>query len=215
MSFTKGRCPDSKAADFAARKSYATVPSINITDCDFTIAFWMKIPSRDIQIRIRNIVIFWSVSTEGNTLFLSLSKKLGQFHFVFGQTFLSKNVTSLDVAIGQVRFDEWTHLAASCQEGAISLFVNGDLQSISRDRNNSFLPFQPHYFSDISRGKYKSYYIGDYPLKHRIINIVKFWGSVMDLHVTGLAFTADEIKDLFNGEIPLLIWLLSFTYRTL
>ena len=42
VNYTKGWCPGSKAANFSQNGSYATVPNINITTCDFTIAFWVK-----------------------------------------------------------------------------------------------------------------------------------------------------------------------------
>ena len=42
VNYTKGWCPGSKAANFSQNGSHATVPNINITTCDFTIAFWVK-----------------------------------------------------------------------------------------------------------------------------------------------------------------------------
>ncbi|XP_022786928.1 uncharacterized protein LOC111327089 [Stylophora pistillata] len=205
VSFTKGRCPHIKAADFFAKTSYATVPTTHITPCDFTIAFWMKIPSHHFN-TFRNTVVFTAISTDGHPLFLSLSKQKGEgIHFLWGRMF--GLLTKLVVSIGQIRFDQWTHLAATCQETkVIRLYVDGVHQTASVKRNTSHQIF--NYHSDMAEPSNFSnsyYYIGGWPFKDRFsIRSVEFFGSLMNLHVIGVALTPDEIYDLYK-DYPLII----------
>lgn len=202
--FAKGRCPRTKAADFFAEQSYATVPTTNIADCDFTIAFWMKIPGHHDDI-LRNTAVFTAISTDSNPLFLSLSKQTaGKIHFICGQMLGSNgdSFTRLIISTGQIHFDQWTHLAATCQEKKISLYIDGEEQIDLIERNTSNLFF--NYLSSMAEQSSlnKLYYIGGLPSKGGLsIRGVKFFGSVMDLHVIGVAFTPDEIYDLYKGEI--------------
>ncbi|KAL9974214.1 hypothetical protein ACROYT_G011228 [Oculina patagonica] len=53
VNFTEGRCPGSKAMNFSKVGSYATVPNVNITDCDFTIAFWIRFRKKENHIAWR------------------------------------------------------------------------------------------------------------------------------------------------------------------
>ena len=43
VNFTEGRCPGSKAMDLGNALAQVTVPNGNIGDCDYTIAFWIRI----------------------------------------------------------------------------------------------------------------------------------------------------------------------------
>ena len=164
----------------------------------------MKIPGHHDDI-LRNTVVFTAISTDGNPLFLSLSKQTaGKIHFICGQM-LGSNDDSfirLIISTGQIHFDQWTHLAATCQEKKISLFIDGVEQIALIKRNTSNLFF--NYLSSMAEQSSlnKLYYIGGLPSNGGLsIRSVKFFGSVMDLHVIGVAFAPDEIYDLYKGEI--------------
>lgn len=198
--YTQGRCPDSKAPYFNNTDSYATAPNINISDCDFTIACWIRVPPSGRGVTLINSIIFWSVSATGNTLSLSLSKYVqhGGISFVLTQMFRPLNYTNVVVTTREITFDEWTHIAATCQGNRIRLYVNGDLQE--SHRKNISYPITDDFSTDLSSDKFKSYYIGKDPRKE-FLSSRKFYGSVMDLHVIGVPLSSAEISDLFHGKI--------------
>ena len=76
------------------------------------------------------------------------------------------------------------------------MYVNGDYQKSNR-RNTSFSITED--FS-MSSEKLKSYYIG-IDSRKEFSSSRKFHGSVMDLHVIGVALPSAEISDLYHGKI--------------
>lgn len=108
------------------------------------------------------------------------------------------NYTSVVLTTRKITFDDWTHIAATCQGNRIRLYVNGDIQRLHR-QNISF-PITDDFSTDMSSDKFKLYYIGKDPRKE-FLSSRKFYGSVMDLHVIGLALSSAEISDLFHGKI--------------
>ncbi len=198
FNFHQGHCPGSRAPNFSKLDSYATVPNINIEDCDFTIACWIRVVSRR-GIKIRNSIIFSSIGASGNPLSLSLTKYTirGDISLIVSQMFLSLNYTKVTVALRKRTFKEWTHIAVICQGNDIIMFINGNKER-SRKENISF-PLTDDFSTDISPDFYKSYYIGKDPRKE-FFRSGKFYGSIMDLHVIGVALSEGEISDLFNGE---------------
>ena len=200
-SFKEGWCPGSRATNFVNVDSYATVPNMNITDCDFTIACWMKVPSRR-DTRVRNPILFSSISASGNPLILSLKKFLilGDVSLVLSQIFLPLNYTKSVIGSRGISFNEWTHVAVKCHGNSIKMFVNG-IKEKTHWKNISY-PVTDGYSANITHDLYKSCFIGKDPRKE-FYSSGKFYGSVMDLHVIGVALSEDEISDLFNGEICL------------
>ena len=71
VNFTDGRCPGSKAIVFDNYKQRrdVTVQNVNIEDCDFTIAFWI----RSAQWLLGSYVRIWGSSRFGKRLFLHVS----------------------------------------------------------------------------------------------------------------------------------------------
>lgn len=195
--FIQGHCSGSRAPNFNKLNSYATVPNINIADCDFTIACWIRLRT---SIKIRNSIIFASVGASGNPLTLSLTKYafLGDISLVLSQMFVSPNYTKITFTTRRKMFREWAHVAVICQGNNIRMFVNGG-NEITHKKNISF-PLTDDFSTDISPDFHKSYYIGKDPRKE-FSKSDKFYGSIMDLHVIGVALSEGEISDLFNGEI--------------
>ena len=171
VNHTKGWCPGSKAANFSQNGSYATVPNINITTCDFTIAFWVKCNSVD-----GPILALWS---KGGKLFYVTVKK-------------SRLLLSIDNTFN-LQISYWNHVAVTCQLHKIKLFVNGTEKALIDQWNEYF-------FSSLGRYQPK-YIIGNDPVlvQMPVANGV-FVGAVMDLYVTGKGLSAKQVSDLSKGE---------------
>ena len=175
VNLTEGWCSGSKAAYFSQLGSYATVPNINITDCDFTIAFWIK--SNGFE---GPIITLWSISgklfyvaIKKSTVFLSVYNTLEKAHF--------KN-------------NDWNHIAVTCEQFKIRVFVNGSERFLQEQWNEYF-------FLKPARGE-TDYAIGNNPalLKMPLIN-GPLVGSVMDLYVIGMALSVNNISDMMKGKI--------------
>ena len=183
MNFTEGWCPGSKASYFSHNSSYATVPNVNITNCDYTVAFWMKSTGVD-----GPIIALWTVSRKlfyvairNSIVFLSVYNTLAKEDF---------NV------------NDWNHIVITCEQFKIKIFVNGT-ERVLRERWNE-------YFFVLSYHGHPNCIIGNNPHFFKTgligeITIQSFIGSVMDLYVVGRALSVGEIADIFKGDNQLLI----------
>ena len=172
VNHTKGWCPGSKAATFSQNGSYVTVPNINITACGFTIAFWVKYIGVD-----GPLLELWS---KGGELFNVTVKNSRLRILSIHDTF-------------QLQMNYWNHVAVTCQQHKIKVFVNGTKKALVDQRNEFF-------FSSL--GRYQSeYIIGNDPglVQMPMANGV-FVGAVMDLYVTGIGLSVKQIGDLIKGE---------------
>ncbi|CAH3160109.1 unnamed protein product [Porites lobata] len=171
VNHTKGWCPGSKAATFSQNSSYATVPNINITTCDFTIAFWVKYIGVD-----GPILALWS---KGGKLFYVTVKN-------------SRLILSIHNAF-DLQINYWNHVAVTCQLHKIKVFVNGTEEAL-RDE------WDEYFFSSLGRYQ-SEYIIGNDPdfVQMPMASGV-FVGAVMDLYVTGIALSGRQVYDLSKGE---------------
>ena len=144
---------------------------MNITTCDFTIAFWVKYTGVD-----GPILALWSkdgklfyVTVKNSTLILSIHNT---FH---------------------LQINYWNHLAVTCQEHKIKMLVNGTKKALVDQWNEYF-------FSSLGRYQ-SEYIIGNDPglVQMPMANGV-FVGAVMDLYVTGIALSAKQVSELSKGE---------------
>ena len=172
VSHTKGWCPGSKAATFSQNGSYATVPNINITTCDFTIAFWVKYNGID-----GPIMALWS---QGGKLFYVTVKN-------------SRLILSIHNTF-DLQINYWNHVAVTCQLHKIKVFVNGTEEALMDEWNEYF-------FSSLGRYQSDYIIIGNDPafVQMPMANGV-FVGAVMDFYVTGLALSVKQIGDLIKGK---------------
>ena len=147
------------------------MPNLNITTCDFTIAFWVKYIGVD-----GPILALWSkdgklfyVTVKNSSLILSIHNT---FH---------------------LQINYWNHVAVTCQLHKIKVFVNGTVEAVIDQRKGYF-------FSSLDRYQ-PEYIIGNDPVlvKMPMANGV-FVGAVMDLYVTGIALSAKQVSDLSKGE---------------
>ena len=147
------------------------MPNINITTCDFTIAFWVKYMSVD-----GPILALWS--------------KDGKLFYVTIKNF--RLILSIHNTF-DLQINYWNHVAVTCQQHKIKVFVNGTKKALVDQWNEYF-------FSSL--GRYQSeYIIGNDPglVQMPMANGV-FVGAVMDLYVTGMALSVKQISDLSKGE---------------
>ena len=147
------------------------MPNINITTCDFTIAFWVKYIGVD-----GPILALWS---QGGKLFyvtVKNSRLILSIHNIF-----------------HLQIIYWNHVAVTCQLHKIKVFVNGTEKAL-RDQ------WSEYFFSSLGRYR-SEYIIGNDPdfVQKPMANGV-FVGAVMDLYVTGMALSAKQISDLSKGE---------------
>ena len=166
---------------FGEEKSHATVPNVNIGDCDYTIAFWIRL------YRSNHAAAILGSSRSGNFLLLLLN---------------SLNVVICDVVMldkkcevgsSRVAMYNWTHIAVTCeQDNGFKIFFNGELASIRQ----SVISLRDS-FCTVARPPKETFDVDhflisrDPPLSRLLI---------MDLHILGFALPPDEIYDLNRGK---------------
>ena len=176
MNFTDdGWCPGSKAAYFSKHGSYATVPNVNITNCDFTIAFRLK--SAGVN---GSVIALWSIS--GKPIYVVMKESTFLIHSVF-------NTWEETEFNGK----EWTHIAITCEQFQIRFFVNGEKRELKEQWNQNFF---------LSSETYQPYYLlGNKPVFNMPLIAQPFVGAVMDLYVIQGALSLEQISDMHKGNI--------------
>ena len=174
----KGRCPGSKAMVFAGNGMKSVqVPNVNIGDCDYTIAFWIRL-------------IHSSARAEGTGsprsgerrqlpsygMFVSYCRKVSKATEVY--------ITSLKVP--GVVVNNWTHIAVTCeQDNGVKIFVNGEIANIKQGLN--------------VRYRYLNLTLGTQLPKEMPVDRHPYSAVIMDLHILGFALPPGEIYDLYRG----------------
>ena len=145
---------------------------MNITTCDFTIAFWVKYIGVD-----GPILALWSQS--GKLFYVTVKN--------------SRLILSIHNTFTHLQINSWNHVAVTCQQHKIKVFVNGTEKALVDQWNEYFFSSLGHYQSE--------YMIGNDPglVQMPMANGV-FVGAVMDLYVTGIVLSAKQIGDLIKGE---------------
>ena len=179
VNFIEGRCPGSKAMDFDNPMTRVTVPNVNIGDCDYTIAFWIRLSDG-----FNGADIFGS-SRSGKLLTLSTNgMSASSCHEVSTSTVIY--ATCVYGSLGVV-VNNWTHIAVTCeQDNRIKIFSNGEMANITQRLN---LSYQEVYL-----------YLGTPPPKEMFVIKGNYYNTViMDLHILGFALPPDDIYDLYKG----------------
>ena len=144
---------------------------MNITTCDFTIAFWVKYIGVD-----GPILALWSQDGKLFYVTVKTSRLILSIHNTF-----------------HLQINSWNHVAVTCQLNKIKVFINGTEETLTDEWNNYF-------FSSFGRYQ-SEYIIGNSPglVQMPMANEV-FVGAVMDLYVTGKALSGKQVYDLSKGE---------------
>ena len=144
---------------------------MNITTCDFTIAFWVKYIGVD-----GPILALWS--KDGKLFYVTVknSRLILSIHNTF-----------------HLQINYWNHVAVTCQQHKIKVFVNGTEEALIDQWNEYFFSLLGRYQPE--------YIIGNDPglVQMPMANGV-FVGAVMDLYVTGIALSGRQVYDLSKGE---------------
>ena len=177
----KGRCPGSKAMVFAGNGMKSVqVPNVNIGDCDYTIAFWIRLlhPAAGSK--------FFGSSKSGKLLYLEID---GTFLTVICHEVSAATQIHITCLIGSsgVVGNNWTHIAVTCeQDNGVKVFFNGVIENITRPLNISYLSLV-------------SFVETLPPEETFFISITSRSTAIMDLHILGFALPQDEIYDLYRG----------------
>ena len=151
---------------------------MNITNCDFTIAFWIK--SGDIE---GPLMAIWSVTGKLFYAAIKNSSVILSIH---------NTITKANFA-----FSDWNHLAITCEESKIKIFVNGT-EILTKEQWNEFFFLSSDHLETEN-------VIGNHPVLFKLPLINKpFVGALMDLHVIETALSANQISDLSKGNMLLL-----------
>ena len=86
----------------------------------------------------------------------------------------------------------WNHIAVTCSQFQIKVFVNGTEIPMKEQRNEYLFLLADHRETENTIGN------NPYLFKLPFVNGT-FDGAVMDLHVIGIALSATEISDLSKG----------------
>ena len=154
------------------------VPNVNIGNCDYTIAFWIKLLHLSAFSRI------FGSSRSGKVVVVEIGKLALSCHEVAEATQI--HMTCVFGSSGAVK-NIWTHIAVTCeQDNRVKIFSNGEIANITQAANMSFqelvsilktLPPEETFVIEISHSE-----------------------VIMDLHILGFALPPDEIYDLYRGQ---------------
>ena len=191
VNFTEGRCPGSKAVNFSKLGSFATVPDINITDCNYTIALWIKLFRGDYS--LQTIIIGSSIT--GKTLLrlaiTVLDARLFVVEILHQVTFsnIKHLYRSINVFGGDI-INKWTHVAVTCEQHyKDKIFIDGVVTTITITvpASMGILDKPPKNMHLIIIGK-------------GVNDTDQLYGSVMDLRIAGFVLPPDKISDLRRGQ---------------
>ena len=180
VNFTEGRCPGSKAIVFDKVGSFVMVPNVNIGDCDYTIAFWIRLLRHDDR-----VVIGSGSSRSGKSFSLVIDGYHSNFEFRYEAFTRKLFETTCVFGFPDVVRNNWIHIAVTCeQENRVKIFFNGEIVN----------SFKRQYYVSVLLPK-------DKPPKETFVIGHDYFLSpvIMDLHILGFALSGDEIYDLYRG----------------
>ena len=185
VNFTKGRCPDSKAMVFADNGiTSVPVPNVNIGDCDYTIAFWIRLYQSN-----------YGAAITGSSRSGGFLRLLVYFFGVFICDEAPTPITlgnKCEVGSPSVDMFSWTHIAVTCeQDNGFKMFFNGELASIRK------LVIELKEVAAISRPPRETFLV-DHFVTSRNPPVSRL--LIMDLHILGFALPPYEIYNLNRGK---------------
>lgn len=221
MYFKEGRCPGSKALNLEKYpEAFATVSDVEISVCDFTIAFWVRLKDRFSKVQSYGRfpgprrTLIWGSTSSGKLLALFVrndcirySKGIFEFLSFFMERGVPRNrISAMDIPLstgstmGRGRIvvdrDSWVHIAVTCQQcNKVKMYIDGN------ERNwNGYFGITHNTAPNRYGPPKKTYNIG---CRLPFANTLHMIGSIMDLHITGFALAQDDISDLYKVSKPL------------
>ena len=168
--------------------SYVTVPNVNIEDCDYTIAIWIRVSQLSHFEQTAYIV---GSSRLGKSLHLYVrwyvfeSDPKPRVRHIFAE--FCREVSTGIGAICMYRsldvfaMNSWILITVTCeQDNGVEMFVNGETENITET------------------GLHFSYFVRGAPVTGFGIGYFRR-PVLMDLHILGFALPPDEIYDLYRG----------------
>lgn len=175
--------------NFSQFGSYATVPNVNITLCNFTIAFWIRL-FQPVSGSSHSHTIMMGKTISGNlfSLFVQVLPADTNFEVFFNRE-VSVNTTSQTLVTFTADINSWIHVAVTCeQDNKVRMYVNGELFQTADSLFD--IPVQ----NTFSLPK-ETYRIGNHPGP-----FIQMYGSIMNLHIIRFGLPPDDISDLFTGQ---------------
>ena len=108
----------------------------------------------------------------------------------------SSVILSIHNTIAKANFaiSDWNHVAITCEESKIKVFVNGT-EILTKEQWNEFFFLSSDHLETEN-------VIGNHPVLFKLPLVNKpFVGALMDLHVIETALSANQISDLSKGNL--------------
>ena len=159
--------------------SRVLVPNVNIGDCDYTIAFWIRFPQRG-KIRIFRSSRSWNL----------LLLRIGARNATICRKEITRRIMRCRLTSDVIR-NSWSHVAVTCeQDKVVTIFING------KRENKLIYPF----YSDTSPF-HGNIYKNRFTVPQETFAIGYFSRTlIMDLDIFGFALPRDDIYDLSRGK---------------
>jgi len=105
-----------------------TVPNVNIEDCDYTIAFWIRLTQRLVAGFFNN----GDVTILGSSRFgKGLSLYVGETFAEFCREESTESYVTCVVSHSNVVMNNWIHITVTCeQDNGVKMFFNGEIANI-------------------------------------------------------------------------------------
>ena len=155
------------------------VPNVNIEDCDYTIAFWIRSTQ-------------WFLDSHRQTVTISGSSRFGKFLSLYvSETYakLCREVSTESYVkcvysyyYSNAVLNNWTLITVTCeQESEVKMFFNGKIANRHGSWRLSGLPSRQTLLPK------------EFVIDHSNNPVI------MDLHILGFALPGDEIYNLYRG----------------
>ena len=191
--------------NFSCLDSFVLVPDINITDCNFTIAFWIRPLSINSGFVVGEIPIIGGRFVGGNIFLFSLEVINKIVNFYSLNTTYSSGSLRMAATPSSTSLNKWNHLAVTCDRDSTTwMFLNGELIQVTsftfKRTQVSIIPTMKHT---------QKYYIGEAPFQvtpqtghteATVAILPEYIISMENLLIIGYALSPKEVFDLSRGQ---------------
>ena len=196
--------------NFKIAESFATVSNVNISFCNFTIAFWIRLDF----IGWFKIDLIRGSSTRGKIIFISyykISKVAGNFFVFTIELEVSRSIMSIwSVNIPYDKGKNWNHFAVTSQQcDKVKTYLNGKLCPLRTGIPPRFPDYRCTEFRShktpvsrpsISRPPKKTFIFGSQSRRRFYSRTLGSIAIMQELHILGFALPPSEIYNLHKGQ---------------